>query len=76
MNAYMHIIHEKPSLRRSVTSVSQSATMCIIKEVSSNYFNSISISDYFIKFHYYLQNFYKPKLNVTKLMKYKFLAGC
>jgi hypothetical protein len=37
------------------------------------HFSSININNYLVKFHYYLQKFYKCKLNVIELMKYKLL---
>jgi len=35
--------------------------------ISKNHFISISSSNYFLKFHYYLQKFYKCELNIIKL---------
>jgi len=71
-HACTHKRSDKPSLMRSVISLSCRATMCKIREVISHYyFISISISNYFIKFHYYSGKHYERKLHVIKSIKCK-----
>jgi hypothetical protein len=76
LDAFAHLGRDKPSLKRSVTSVSRKFTMCIDNQEGpfKRLLLAINISNHFIKFHDFFEEFHKRKVNIIKLMTYKLLT--